>query len=533
MTKFLSTFRSRGSRQMLAAALALVAGAAVRAQTIVDDSGSARDGKVGYWSSLVAGGGDVAISYYCEDDHAGSPPEMYSLRFAWRTGSQWSWTTVQGGAGSHTTMRRDAGGQYQIAYDTWAGIGFAVGSGTSWATSLVDVDASTGPSNMSMTLDSRGRPHLGYMCYEASGAFAMRYTWWNGAQWVHGASETIRPNIWTPTIGFSNTWLQLDQADVPHVAFAQPSDSVNAWGPIRYGTLTNGVWTFEDLGVSGADPTLAIGPDNRPRMMFNSDAGITYAFRDASGWHLETAVPGEYASGAAMALSDSGQPYATFGMTGNEDQYLLRRDAGGWVLQRIDGDGTNNPHVILGRYGNSIDVDENGTPHLSYSRISYWYAKPGARDDTPPIQDRDLIVPPLPAWTVRAAGGAAGATIIEAENASPSPAASVKIIDDPAYSAGKLARFSATADLHIKAPAAGKHQITLTCASGPAKAAFTLKLDGKPLKLGDKERVELQTPSRERLVNLHFEPTDLAAGDHTLTLDTIEGTPGIDFIWLK
>lgn len=357
---------------LTAAALAACVGATASAQTIVDNSGSARDGKVGYWSSLVAGGGDVAISYYCEDDHAGSPPEMYTLRFAWRTGAQWQWTTVEQGAGSHTTMRRDAGGLYQIAYDTWAGIGFASGAGTSWVTTLVDVDASLWPSNMSMTLDSHGRPHLGYYSCNAAGAFAMRYTRWDGVRWVHDGAEVVRPNLWTPTLAFSNTWLQLDHADVPHVAFAQPSDSTNAWGPIRYGTLTNGVWTFEDLGVSGADPTLTIGPDNRPRMMFNSDAGITYAYKDASGWHLETAVAGQYADGAAMTLSDSGQPYATFGMTADEDQYLLRRDAGGWVLQKIDGDGTNGPHVIMGRYGNSIDVDENGTPHVSYLNIDIY-----------------------------------------------------------------------------------------------------------------------------------------------------------------
>lgn len=174
-----------------------------------------------------------------------------------------------------------------------------------------------------------------------------------------------------------------------------------------------------------------------------------------------------------------------------------------------------------------------GTPHLSYSRVSYWYAKPGARDDTPPIQDRDLIVPPLPAWTVRAAGGAAGATILEAEAANASPAASVKVVEDPQYSAGKLVRFSAAGELHFTAPAPGKHRITLTCTSGPEKAAFSLKLDGKPLKHGDKDRVELQTSHRERLVNVHFEPVELAAGEHTLTLDGVEGAPGVDFVWVK
>lgn len=174
----------------------------------------------------------------------------------------------------------------------------------------------------------------------------------------------------------------------------------------------------------------------------------------------------------------------------------------------------------------------SGTPHLSYSRISYWYAKPGARDDTPPIQDRDLVVPPLLPWTVKAAGGAAGATIFEAETAAvPSP--SVSVVETVEASAGKLARFTGRGDIKVSAAAAGKHRVTLTCTSGPQKTAFNLLLDGKPLPLPNAARVELQTPYRERLVNLHFEPVELTAGEHTLTLDPVEGAVGVDFVWVK
>lgn len=374
MKKHLTSFRSGNpaTRRTLAAALALFAGAAVQAQTIIDDSGSARNGKVGYWSSIVAGGGDVGISYYCEDDHAGNPPEMYTLRFAWRNGSQWQWTTVDTSAGSDTSMRRGTDGLYQIAYETWYGLGYAVGSGQSWNVSSVDIAPSIVPTQVSMTLDSHQRPHIAYMNLANGGDYSMRYTHWNGSQWVHDSAELLLTGIWTPTIGFSNTWLQLDRNDVPHIAFAQPMDTINAWGPIRYATLQNGTWTYENLGVDGVDPSLAIGTDNQPRMLFNSNTGITYAYKNASGWHFEDLVVGEYGDGNALALSDTNQPFATFGMTGNEDQYIARREAAGWVVTKIDGDGTNSPHVILGRYGNSIDVDENSTPHVSYLNIDIY-----------------------------------------------------------------------------------------------------------------------------------------------------------------
>ncbi len=374
MNAYISSFgRSlRLNRAAMAMGLVLSAGSIVSAQTIVDNSGSARNGKVGYWSSIVARAGEVGISYYCEDDHANPIPEMYALRFAWRTGSQWQWTSVAPGAGSHTTMRRGTDGLYRIAYDTWSGMGFATGSGTTWDLSTVDVQAGVSPTQMSMTLDSQQRPHIAYMNIANGGDYSMRYTRWNGVQWVRDAAEFLLPDVWTPTIGFSNTWLQLDSSDVPHIAFADPTDAINAWGAIRYATLTNGIWVYENLGIQGADPSLAFGSDDQPRMMFNSDNGITYAYKNASGWHFETVATGNNGNGIALGLSDQDQPFATFGMTGFEDQYIARREAGGWVLTMIDGDGTGSPHELLGRYGNSIDVDEAGTPHVSYLNIDIY-----------------------------------------------------------------------------------------------------------------------------------------------------------------
>ena len=353
-------------------ALAVAGGTCASAQVLVDESGSDRNGKVGYWSSIVAGGGDVGISYYCEDDHLGNPPEMYTLRFAWREGTLWRWMTVDSYCGSHSTMRRASDGLYHIFYDSWNGIGYAHGSPSGWNVSSVDIESGLGPTHMSMALDSHQRPHLTYMNLANGGDYSLRYTWWNGTQWVRGSTEILLTDIWTPTIGFSNTALQLDSQDVPHIAFAEPSDTINAWGAIRYASLTGGAWHYEDLGTTGVDPSLAIGTDDMPRMMFNSNLGITYAYKNASGWHFETVVPGNGGSGIAMALSDTNQPFATFGMTANEDQYLARRELSGWVVTKVDGDGTNGPHKILGRYGNSIDVDEHGTPHLSYLDIDIY-----------------------------------------------------------------------------------------------------------------------------------------------------------------
>ncbi|MBI5864836.1 MAG: immunoglobulin domain-containing protein [Planctomycetes bacterium] len=363
----------------LAAVLAVAISGSVGAQVVVvDDAGTARNGKVGYWSSLVARNGDVGISYYCEDDHANNPPEMYTLRFAWATGTGWQWTTVDPYyCGSDTSMGRGSDGLYQIVYSGWNGMGWAIGSATNWTVGSVNIPAGLAPSNISMVLDSANRPHVAYMNFANGGDHALRYTYFDGVQWVPGGANggVVGLDLWTPTIGFSNTYLKLDAAGTPHIAYAQPSDPVNAYGPMQYATLVGGPggnWQSEPLGVMGEDPSLAIGTDDVPRMAFNSDAGIVYAYKSGGVWQFETVVSASWGSSISMALSDTNNPVLTFAMTANEDMYVARREPGGWVVTRFDGDGTSGPHEILGRYGTSIDVDETGNTHIGYLAIDIY-----------------------------------------------------------------------------------------------------------------------------------------------------------------
>ncbi len=175
------------------------------------------------------------------------------------------------------------------------------------------------------------------------------------------------------------------------------------------------------------------------------------------------------------------------------------------------------------------------TPHLSYCRTSYWYATPGSHDDAQAIDESDLRVPPLPSWTVRAAGGASGAAIFEAETAR-DPTSLVNIVQMPRYSSGGLARFiGPSATIHVKLETAGRYMVVLTCASGPEPVLFTAAIDGTPLKIGDQPAVELRTPHIERLVNLRCAPVELTAGEHLIHLQDIDGPSGlgVDFVWLR
>lgn len=337
--------------------------------TVVDDAGTARNGRVGYWSSIVARGGDVAISYYCETD----PPDYYSLRFAWWSGTAWEWTTLESYAGSDTSMARGSDGLYQIAYSSWLGLGYSVGGGLYWNIDSVPVDPALAPVNISLVLDAANHPHIAYMNLANGGDHSLRYIYHNGTQWVTPtAGGVVRLNQWTPTIGFSNTYLALDGGGVPHMALAIPTDATNAYGEIQYATLQGATWQFESLGVSGVDPSVAIGQDGVPRMLFNSDTGLTYAYKSGGTWHFEALLANEWANSFALHLSAADVPFATFGLGANEDMYLAERSAGGWTITKIDGDGSPSPDQLLGRYGVGLDVDESGRPHVSYGDIQIY-----------------------------------------------------------------------------------------------------------------------------------------------------------------
>lgn len=389
------------TRWLVIVGMAGIAGVA-GAQTVVDDAGSARNGKVGYWSSIVAQNGDVAISYYCEEDMGNAPPSAYTLRFAWAEGSTWQWTTVDLDGGSDTSMARGTDGLYQILYGSWNGVGWAVGGGTSWSVSYVNIPSSEAPGNISMALDAANHPHVAYMDYALGGDRALHYTYFDGSQWRTDGAGVVGTGLWTPTLGFSNTYLQLDAAGTPHIAYAQPSDAINAYGPMKYATLINGTWQSEPLGADGVDPSLAIGSDDVPQIAFNGAAGLTYAYKSAGVWQFETVVAGQRGSSVSMTLDAQNRPVLSFGLTVNEDMYLARREAAGWVVERIDGDGLSGPHEILGRYGTSLDIDEAGNTHVAYLAIDIYstthrcdlrYYGPGA--GPPPCVT--FTAPPAPA----------------------------------------------------------------------------------------------------------------------------------------
>jgi hypothetical protein len=182
----------------------------------------------------------------------------------------------------------------------------------------------------------------------------------------------------------------------------------------------------------------------------------------------------------------------------------------------------------------------NRTPGLSYARIAYHYARPGAIDDHRGLMPSDLKVPLLPAREPMAVGAAAGAKFHFLEDLRPGVtsgkleigsfplATRLRVTLWQAEQGGKL-KFS------LPVEQAGLASIHLVAVHRPDGAKVRVFVDGKPLARQDGgEEVSLRSAYAPRVLNVHFKPLDLQAGQREVVLECVEPGPvGLDYVWVK
>jgi hypothetical protein len=181
----------------------------------------------------------------------------------------------------------------------------------------------------------------------------------------------------------------------------------------------------------------------------------------------------------------------------------------------------------------------NRTPGLSYARIAYHYARPGAIDDHRALMPSDLRIPSLPKREPKAAGGASGArfhffdqlraeaTAGRLETMPFSLATQLQVALWHAEKGGKL-------KFNLPVEKAGRAAVHLVAVHRPDGALVEVLLDGKPLPSeGGAEEVALRSAHAPRVLNIHFKPVDLTAGPHEIVLECVEsGTVGLDYLWV-
>lgn len=180
------------------------------------------------------------------------------------------------------------------------------------------------------------------------------------------------------------------------------------------------------------------------------------------------------------------------------------------------------------------------TPGLSYARIAYHYARPGAVDDHRGLVPSDLRIVPIPFREFEAAGGASGATFHASDKLNVKATAGlVEAIPMPLATQLKVVQWHAEkgARLTMELPIEKSGQVAIhpVMVHQPKGAVVRFLYGGKALTHGDRqEAVSLQTAHATRVLNLNFHRIDATPGTKELVVECLEpGLVGLDYVWVK
>lgn len=186
------------------------------------------------------------------------------------------------------------------------------------------------------------------------------------------------------------------------------------------------------------------------------------------------------------------------------------------------------------------------TPGLSYARMGYHYARPGASDDHMAIMPEDLRHLELPEiWRPAARMGARDSVIYEAEQII-SERIHTRLVRGRLWSGARLLTWyprnpGESKAFSFRVTEQGKYRVHFAVALNPDSGSISAALNDRLTPLTNYEGIiDLHRPYRYLLRNFTMPTTELDSGRHTLILK-FEGAPaaverpeiGVDFIWVQ
>ena len=186
------------------------------------------------------------------------------------------------------------------------------------------------------------------------------------------------------------------------------------------------------------------------------------------------------------------------------------------------------------------------TPGLSYARMGYHYARPGASDDHMAIMPEDLRPLELPAiWRPAARMGARDSVMYEAEQII-SERIHTRLVRGRLWSGARLLTWyprnpGESKAFSFRVAEQGNYRVHFAVAKTPDSGRISASLNDGLTSLASLDRIiDLNQPYRYLLRNFTMPTTELDAGWHTLILK-FEGAPdsverpeiGVDFVWVQ
>ncbi len=294
-------------------------------------------------------------------DVSGYPYISYSgggLKCAYRDASGWHIETVDASGGEYTSLALDRFGQPHISHCGGLPDGdlrYAYRDGSGWHTETVDAALGSSAGHTSLSLDGSGDAHISY--FGGYPGYDLRYACRDGSGW---RTETVDTQ---GNVG-RHTSLALDGSGYVHISyFGGPGND------LKYAYRDASGWHTETVdaeGVVGLYTSLVLDAWGYPHISYFDDTndGLKYASRDGLGWRTETVdSEGEVGPSTSLALDSSGYPHISYCKSDYEGQCddlkYAYRDASGWHIETVDAEGYVGGDT-------SLALDGSDCPRISY-----------------------------------------------------------------------------------------------------------------------------------------------------------------------
>ena len=255
----------------------------------------------------------------------------------------------------------DAAGHPHIAYGGDF-LYYAHFDGTTWHRETVDVSRGVG-GRPAIALGPSGLPHIGY--YDAP-RDCVKHAYKDAEGWHIEAADD--------TEAAGGCAIGVDSTGGVHLSYRGPT----ATDGLLYAYKSGSGWSIETIDATqhniGYDPSLVVDAEGRPHVSYQAVGegstpihGLRYAYRDAEGWHAETAYdPGGVES--SLALDSDGWPHIS--CRGGGMVYVFK-DETGWHSEIVDTSTAEMQYT-------SIALDADGNAHISWTR--YFRVRYACRD---------------------------------------------------------------------------------------------------------------------------------------------------------